>query len=461
MSEVERSQIINCYVSYEHDEKRESIITLLKYLEKYSFNLIIRNNILQTSNRKIENAIKTSDIFIAIVTKNYCNKESYAEFEYAFNELEKEHIVCIFSSGAHKNEEFKDIYKTMKTLNHVQLEENVLSKNKWTSERLTEILNKLNDLKRQIQVDNKIKMNVKYSLNTPNNYSISKFNETIEPSEFEYGLLGRATILDENRIIFSVLNRKEYFLYSFCSIQKSFQKVADSKSLELEQIDLITSNSRREILIFDNKTFNLNLYDSNFKIIKNYKKLFNLNLSDLCIDEDTNDVYLVSSFNKEYKLLKIEHLTKKVLPITVLNENFKPRFIRVLNYQIFIVNACSIRVHNQEKIETNFGESYLYIYNKSSFRLELKIDLNNYSMCQPWGLIVDKNSNIYTTISKIDDKKCISSEKYLLKLDRFGNVSDAIIQLNEINFLCNDMFLFKNQFVIYKENLIYFYSIND
>ena len=90
------------------------------------------------------------------------------------------------------------------------------------------------------------------------------------------------------------------------------------------------------------------------------------------------------------------------------------------NNQIFIVNLCSLRVDqdSRELFETTLGESYIYVLDKNPLRLKNLIDLKNYAMYQPWNLIIDKNSNIYTTVSQLDGKKFISKERYLCKFNK-------------------------------------------
>jgi hypothetical protein len=69
------------------------------------------------------------------------------------------------------------------------------------------------------------------------------------------------------------------------------------------------------------------------------------------------------------------------------SDKFKPRFIRVLKNRIFILNACSIRVNQEtrELIETTFGESIIYVLDKATKEIKLKIDLNTFAQVkQRW-----------------------------------------------------------------------------
>ena len=75
---------------------------------------------------------------------------------------------------------------------------------------------------------------------------------------------------------------------------------------------------------------------------------------------------------------------------------------------------------------------------------------------QPWGLIVDKNLNIYTTVSQIDENQNIINNRLLCKINKAGQAV-KLIQLN-INFLQNDILFSNNSFYIIKENNIIKFS---
>ena len=128
------------------------------------------------------------------------------------------------------------------------------------------------------------------------------------------------------------------------------------------------------------------------------------------------------------------------------------------NNQIFIVNLCSLRVDqdSRELFETTLGESYIYVLDKNPLRLKNLIDLKNYAMYQPWNLIIDKNSNIYTTVSQLDGKKFISKERYLFKFNKDGDVLDCCRL--EHTYLSNDMILVDDKLIFFKENFMNVYA---
>ena len=181
----------------------------------------------------------------------------------------------------------------------------------------------------------------------------------------------------------------------------------------------------------------------------------------MAIDEDTDTViYLVKCVGESsFKIIDYKNKIEKPFERTNIEQlkGFKPRFIRVVNNQIFIINLCCALIdqNNRERVVDEFGGSLIYIFDKNLFKLKMKIDLEKYTMYQPWNLIVDKDSNIYTTVSEIKEKKFISKERFLCKFDKNGNQL-VVIPLKH-TFLSNDMIFTEDKLVFFKENEIVFY----
>ena len=325
---------------------------------------------------------------------------------------------------------------------------------------------KLVKLRGKIESQN-IELAKKYCVNAPDSFTLNNENKRLRLKVFNMGLLGRGSILDKKKILFSVLHENQYYLFIFDLVSFEFLDKIDSKRLQLEQIDSIMINNKSEILIYDSKTCTINLYDSNFTktgnfLIENSQKISNFNISDITIDKETNDIYCVSCFGIS-SILRIDYLTKETVCLKAdSNKFFKPRFIRVVNNQIFIVNLCSLRIDQESReMESIFGDSSIHIYDKNPFRIKFSVSLKEYSMCQPWGLVVDKQSNIYTTVSKVNKtKNSVSKGKYFLKLTKNGEYVEETLLNEKIDFLCNDMFYLNNMLLIYKENLIYCYELS-
>ena len=136
----------------------------------------------------------------------------------------------------------------------------------------------------------------------------------------------------------------------------------------------------------------------------------------------------------------------------------------------------------EQQIKQNIDDSTLFIAfvtkdylscNKSMFEFHYAIEnkkdllcyylkhlivLKNYAMCQPWNLIVDKNSNIYTTVAQIDEKKFISKDRYLCKLNKHGDMLDCCQLEQTYLSLSNDMIFLDDKLIFLKENEIIIYS---
>ena len=300
-------------------------------------------------------------------------------------------------------------------------------------------------------------------MNIPNSFLFDNQISTLKEKEikWENGYLGRGAILNDKKILLSVYKDGKCFLFNFDQSSLKFNNMYDSDCLKLEEISLISINKKSEIVIYDNKTYCLRVFDSLFKIIRslslseNNWKTFN----DMTVDEDTNDIYFLKCIESS-GLLKIDYKEDQFKIVDLQDERidkekFKPRFLRVLNDQIFILNGCSLYIDpDSREFENKFGDSLIFIYDKSPCKLKHVVDLKLYAMCQPWNLIFDKESNIYTTVFQINQKQFVSNERYLIKLTKHGDLIATAV-LNEINFLANDIFYSREQFLFYKESCIY------
>jgi hypothetical protein len=238
----------------------------------------------------------------------------------------------------------------------------------------------------------------------------------------------------------------------------------DAKKLKLVEPSLITINSKSTVLIFDNHNGKIKA----FRIVKQSltaKGSINTNLkdyNDMTVDEDTQDIFLVKCIGNEsvIKVIRENGVVNYRLPDELLkSDKFKPRFIRVLKNRIFILNACSIRVDQEtrELIETTFGESIIYVLDKATKEIKLKIDFNTYGLCQPWTLLVDENLNMYTTVSTIDINQIIPNERYLCKLNSGGDIVEDSKEIKTTN-LTNDILILDNSLIIINENDILGFS---
>jgi hypothetical protein len=140
---------------------------------------------------------------------------------------------------------------------------------------------------------------------------------------------------------------------------------------------------------------------------------------------------------------------------------FKPRSIRVIQDKLIILNACSLRINqdNGAIIEKTYGDSLIYILNKETFEIQKIIDFNN-KYVKPWSLIIDNKSNIYITVNKIDkNRTSVESERYLCKLNENGIILDDDVHKINTKYLQNDLFYSNNAFYFITENSNNKYSI--
>jgi hypothetical protein len=297
----------------------------------------------------------------------------------------------------------------------------------------------------------------------PSNILIEDFTNSFKLELFKNYLL-RGTIANDNKI--GIINLKENsYSISFYDVNEleknrifSFNHAYDSLPFKPS---LILTKNEKELLVVDNANGDLIIFDNNFKQTRReYLELFDYN--DMAIDEETNDVYFVRCVRfsnvKVYDYNNRKERTIDWRKKDLLSNKFKSRFIRVVHGRIFIVNACSLAIDKDtnEIIEPLFGESYIYVLDKYSFDVKVFLDLNNYAMCQPWNLIIDKDLNIYTTCALIENKRYISSERYLCKFDKGGDPQSSIPLKH--NYLSNDMIFIDDKLVFYKENEMIIYK---
>ena len=275
------------------------------------------------------------------------------------------------------------------------------------------------------------------------------------------GLFLRGTVLSDNSL--AIVTDKAILVLN-SSLDKDSKQVFDLDKLKLKKPRLIATNKSGKILITDNETGCLNLYNSRFE----FETTRNESLGDYCemtVDNDTDEIYLVKPFGLEYsKGYKIKHLTSsgsKSLRMNNQNdsEDFRPRSIKVVDDKIYITNAVSVRLNpvTRQFEETTIGENCIYIFHKSSFELYLKINLNDQQLIQPWSLFVDKNSNIYTTAFMLDNQ-VVSKERYLFKINEKLENCGA---MKECNFLTQDLLYFDNKIVAIFETELISYDFNN
>ena len=264
----------------------------------------------------------------------------------------------------------------------------------------------------------------------------------------------RGTILISNIIVIIAIENNKFFLYFFdMKPNLKIIKKMEASLLSLSLPNLISSVNT-SLIVTDDKNGRLLTFDSELNLTNSIDanvEYFN----DMCVDSATNEIYLVRCVDKvNLKILNYQNNSSR--EIKKIWDNFRPRFIKVVKNKVFIVNACCIKLDNNNIIENIYGENYIYIFDKSNFHLINLIDLNLHGYCQPWSLFVDENFILLTTILKFKEKTLLSTERTLIKI---SNKELNEIFIGKLNFLPTDMFSSSNNLVFYKENLINFYSI--
>ena len=436
------SKNINIYISYDGTNETSSYVqNLCDNLKKYSTyyrqpntGILIRRNI---------SSISTSNIFIALVSLKYFDYAAAVdEFECALETNRQ--IFCLKSSKIssfsienvkERNEktELTDYYvQIMKTLEHISLPQDSFSK-KWPNDLMKYVCDKIDQLIKANKSE-VAKNDFDLTANTPTPLDIKglRLKNIFDKKTWKDKYFIRGVATSNNQIVLIVYNNeaKAYSIYIFDS-NIVLLTTFEAKELKIVEPTLITINSKSTILIFDNENGKIKAFNFEYQKSKN-KGLYDTKLkdfNDMTVDEETDDVYFVkfASTNSEIKVYEKETKRVKDFPLPrELSESdkFKPRFVRVLKDRVFLVNLCSLRIcqNTREIIETSSGESCIYVLDKKSGEIKLNINFNNYGLCQPWALIVDQDLNIYTTASRIEEKKFILNKRFLCKLNKGGDL---------------------------------------
>ena len=451
-----------CYFSYcrslEFDKNIKVLVQIFSekgYDVKYRSTKLDEHSVLQV--------ILNSDIVIVLVTKDYLKEDLLIKDFHLALENGKT-ILCLFTPEIDQivNRDENETLIIMANLMVVQLPEEFSTKKKW-SQVVESILER---------AETAIRETPKLATNNKQYRNVFIINEDVTHMEISAPIevkvkdmvLERGTIINnkELAIIAFEIESKNYYILIFnknCDLVRYIK----GQELNLEKPKLISSNRNNEILITDDKKNLLVLYSEDF-LKKDYFPFGLVDYNDMTVDEETNDIYIVKCIGKtDIKVIdyKTKHL-KKIewnKDLLLKSEKFKPRFIRVVKDRIFVVNASSICIDPDSRVHrVEFGESYIYILDKYSFNIIKFIDLNELNFCQPWNLIIDNGLNVYTTVYKLYDNKCVSTGRFLIKIDKscdnFTKSGDLLS-----SFLPNDAYIIKDELILFIENKLYLYSI--
>jgi hypothetical protein len=424
---------ISCYISCIDDIVHYEEANNLAFNFKSS-TILSRNDWMVITKHDLY-SIMNSDVFIAFISSNYASsKIAKKEFKYAVKTCNKP-VICFIKTEENRNRDFDHFLKYAKSI--ILLPDDYSLGHKWKESILMELKLNIMNLKK----DDRIKC--------------------LETRTVEDILFLRGTCMQNNQLAIIGYNRyyDDFYIYIYNVNSFKLNKTIKTKDYSILKPSLILSNKSSELLITDTTNGHFYILKSDFK---SQPKMFDFNLkrySDMCLDDLTNDIYFVNFFGRsEIKIVnydenRIYQIFKDDL------KDFKPFRIKVVDDQIIILNACSLRINleTRDLIKTAFGGSFIYIFNKHSKEINLKIDLEENGFYQPWCLFVRKNA-IYTTALQCLDTT-ISNERILLKIQ---NEHLTPIQIEKINEeIPNDSCLFtnNNRLVILKEESINFYLL--
>ena len=463
------SNKVDCYLSSSVDSYHAIILLHNQFSSNlYSFNF--RNNQSEFSIKDSE-TIKNSKIFIAFITSGYLNSYiGITEFENA--KYLKKPKLCLFLPDLNTIEKLS--YKTfipkeviinsMRQSFCLNLANYDFDGNRWSIDTLMRINTHLDEMIRRYDLFDEGVLMKESKINALTLPSIPNFRSlNFDKIQIESGLLlFRSTLISSSKlaiIVFEILSKKYFVDIYDLSDRRLFRRLS-----HLKNPSLITSNSKLEMLITDTSNGTLYIYRHDLVSIRLQVKLKLYDYNDMSFDDEKNDIYFVKCIgNCEITIYMCnQNRIKKIDKSWFTNNSFRPKSIKVNKDKLYILNACSVRIDqdNGEIIEKTFGDSLIYILNKITFDIQKIIDFNN-EYSQPWSLVIDNELNIYTTLYKINKENHVEiTERYLCKLERnTGIILDNCIHKLNTKYLQNDLFYTNNTFYFVTENGINKYSI--
>ena len=171
--------------------------------------------------------------------------------------------------------------------------------------------------------------------------------------------------------------------------------------------------SNSKILIFEFKKFFLNF-------LREFKVLNVSFISDMKVNQDKNN----------YSLLYISSVMKNRISIwDTENGNYMksfkvdhPSYMEFSDEKLFVVSytICDETIDDNKLVRITDGSNCIFVFDKSTYELINKIDLNNW--LKPTGLYLDSFSNIVTTAFEIDNDGFISKNRFVYTIDQNGEL---------------------------------------
>jgi len=450
----------NCYLSCSGKELKLIKSLYIRLIDSYDYIIPCDYDNPQTD---IQSKIDNTSIFIAYLTVDYlkCNK-SFFELNYAINK-QKESIFLLTSSyeamaqdikNSNENQDNLNLIQTIELLKNLKLKDDHYENDQWSDETVKNVNEIIISIMKE---EEKSASNIQESINVPLIGEIENIEIVTQKDNENRTFNYRSAIIDDNKIAVITHEIKDNIYYitvydSKLNITKT-HLTTDLNTNLLRPSLIIMNPKSAEILITDNSNGGLFVFDKYFNYKSNHS--FGLYSScDMAVDEETNIVYLISFIKPPVLRLVDLYKGSSNGHYLLFSDKFVPRFIRVLNNQIYIVTACSLKIEPNNTVSQYSGESKILVLDKQSVECKFTIDLSP-QFSQPWGLIVDKDLNIYTTVFKTDEDDFINN-RYLCKINKHGQ--GVKLTSIRINYLQNDIHFLQNSFYIIKENQISKYN---
>lgn len=355
---------INCYISHNFDLEDGNFIQ--KFINCFDDNFKF---LPKTQNKEANNdSINKSDILIAIVTPNYLvSKPLINEFEFAI-EAEKPILILfnpmvttIYNKFNDDNIELQEVLqyiKLMRTFKNYELNKDPGDEGFDFDKECKDIEIILNEIKNQERAQPNLTKNMSL-ISTIDITNIKEFSKK-KTNEGTY-IIRATTCGNEHRIVLITYNKNKnaYFL-SIYDKNVSFLTEYQTKDLSIEIPNLISTNTNKEILIVDNKDGALHIFDYDFNFLSTHN--FELkDYNDMTVDQATNDIYLIKFFG-ESDIKKVDYTSKSIKLINWEKPvEFKPKFIKIANNLIIILNVHSIRIcESTNEFKNDFGILWFY-----------------------------------------------------------------------------------------------------
>jgi hypothetical protein len=214
---------------------------------------------------------------------------------------------------------------------------------------------------------------------------------------------------------------------------------------------LYVNNSTNEIFVGDYKLQRIIVFDENFKYITEFGNDIAKAPNTITADKLTGFIYCTDYWYDKVTIWRGEYpddlnsIGNYRCTNYLLNSEFScdsPSYIQICHDKIFIVSAVELETEETSlKLkEIKKGSNSIFVFDKINLENLFTIRLKDW--IEPYGLVVDQNSNIYTSASEIDNENNISSTASLFKFDKNGCL---LSKIQFSNYIPIDFYIHENK----------------